>query len=76
MKLANSHHNTKISASAQRLKFRDPDSAIEKMKEVVNARREAFEKTLPKGKTYEMALAEEVEKMKIDLDKEIMSKRE
>ncbi len=64
MRVGNSHRNTKISAEAQRLKFRDPDSAIEKIKEVVNSRREAFERTLPKGKTYEMALEEEVNNIK------------
>jgi hypothetical protein len=69
MRVANSHRNTKISAEAQRLKLRDPDAAIEKMKEVVNARREAFEKTLPKGKTYEMALDEEVEKIKKEIER-------
>jgi hypothetical protein len=53
IRLANSDHNLKISAEAQNLKFRDPYSAIEKMKEVVNARREAFEGTLPSGETYE-----------------------
>lgn len=58
--LANSHYNSKISTEAQKLKFRNPYSAIEKMKEVVNARREAFEKTLPKGKTVEHAINEEV----------------
>jgi len=66
--LANSLHNSKISAESQRLKFRDPDSAIEKMKEVVNARREEFEETLPKGKTYEMAVKEEVENIKKTID--------
>jgi transcriptional regulator of heat shock response len=69
MRIANSHHNSKISAEAQSLKFRNPDSAIEKMKEVVNARREAFERTLPKGKTYEMVVKEEVEKIKKEIEK-------
>lgn len=69
MRLANSLHNSKISVEAQRLKFRNPDSAIEKMKEIVNARRQAFEKTLPKGKTYEMAVAEEVEEIKKEMKK-------
>jgi hypothetical protein len=63
-RLANSLHNSKISAESQKLKFRDPDSAIEKMKEVVNARRKEFEKTLPKGKTIEDAINEEVQGLK------------
>ena len=62
--LANSFRNSKISAESQKLKFRNPDSAIEKMKEVVNARRKAFEKTLPEGKTVEDYVKEESEKLK------------
>ena len=62
--LANSLHNSKISAEAQKLKFRNSYSAIEKMKEVVNARRETFEKTFPKGKTVEQAVDEKVKELK------------
>jgi hypothetical protein len=40
------------------------DFARRKIKEVVNARRKAFEKTLPEGKTYEMAVKEEVKKLR------------
>ena len=34
-----------------------------KIREINNARKKAFEKTLPKGKTYEMVVAEEVKKL-------------
>src|SRR3989338_1753233 len=64
MQIANALHNSEISAESQKLEFRNPDSAIEKMKEVVNARREALEKALPKGKTYEMVVEEEIENIK------------
>jgi hypothetical protein len=62
--LANSFHNSEISAKAQILKFRNPYSTIEMAKEVVNARRKEFEKTLPKGKTIEDAINEEVQSLK------------
>jgi len=62
--LANSFRNSKLSAESQKLKFRNSDSAIEKMKEVVNARRKAFEKTLPEGKTVEDCVKEEAKKLK------------
>lgn len=62
MRIANSLHNAEISAESQKLKFRNPDSAIEKMKEVVNARREAFEKR--EGRTVKSAVQEEVENIK------------
>jgi len=69
MRLANSLNNSKISQKAQHLKFRNPDSSIERMKEVVNARRKAFKKTLPKNKTYEMVVKEEVKKIKKEIEK-------
>jgi hypothetical protein len=49
-RIANSSNNNKISADAQRRGFTDPLSAIQAAKQIANARREAFEKTLPKGK--------------------------
>jgi len=66
MRIANSLHNSEISAESQKLEFRNPDSAIEKMKEVVNARREAFEKR--EGKTVNEAVQEEVENIKKSID--------
>src|SRR3989344_5046026 len=66
MRIANSLHNSEISAESQRLEFRNPDSAIEKMKEVVNARREAFEKR--EGKTVKDAVQEEVENIKKSME--------
>jgi len=66
MQIANSLHNAEISAESQKLGFRNPDSAIEKMKEVVNARREAFEKR--EGKTVKDAVQEEVENIKKAID--------
>ena len=66
MKIANSLHNAEISAESQKLKFRNPNSAIEKMKEVVNARREAFEKR--EGRTVKSAVQEEVENIKKAMD--------
>lgn len=69
MRIANSFHNSKLSADAQKFKFRDSYSAIEKMKEVVNVRREAFEKTLPKSKTTEDAVKEEVAKIQKEIAK-------
>jgi len=69
IQIANSFHNSKISTDAQKFEYRNPNSAIEKMKEVVNARRAAFEKTLPKGKTIEDAIQEEVKKMKEEIAK-------
>lgn len=76
MMLANSHDNSEISNIAQHLKFRNPNSAIEKMKEVVNARRKAFEKTLPKDKTYKMAVEEEKEKIKKEIKETKPSEKE
>lgn len=58
--IANSSDNSKLSANARLMKFRDADSPIEVMKNVVNARREAVEKTLPKGTTIEDAVEKEV----------------
>jgi hypothetical protein len=65
--LGNSSRNREISAESQKLKFRDPDSAIEKIKEVVNARRKAFEKTLPAGETYESHKKKMVEELRMHL---------
>jgi len=76
MRLANSYHNSKLSAEAKKLKLRDPYSAIEKMKEVVNARRDAFERTLPEGKTIEDAVNEEVEKIKKEVGETKLSKKD
>ena len=51
VQLANSWHNEDISATARRVKLRDPEAPIEAMKKVARLRRAAFERTLPKGKT-------------------------
>ncbi len=76
MKLGNSFHNSKISAEAQELNFRSPHSAIEVMKDVVNARRKAFEKTLPKGKTLEDVINEEVETARKEIDQTKLTKKD
>jgi hypothetical protein len=65
MRIANSLHNSEISAEAQKFELRNPDSAIEKMKEVVNARRAAFEKR--EGRTVKDAIQEEVENIKKEM---------
>lgn len=76
MKVSNSFHNSKISAEAQELNFRSPHSAIEVMKDVVNARRKAFEKKLPEGKTLEKIIDEEVEIIKKEISKTKLTKKE
>ena len=76
MQIANSLDNFEISSEAKKLKLRDPWSAIEKMKEVVNARRKAFEKTLPAGETLkstEKKIAKELEADMIFLENYIIA---
>lgn len=67
-RLANSDYNSEISAEAQRLKLRNSDSFIEKLKEIVNARQETFEKTLPAGETYESVKKKIIEELKKDIE--------
>jgi len=76
MKLGNSDDNREISAEAHMLKLRSSDQAVEAMKEVVNARRDAFEKTLPRGKTYKDHKKELVEEMKKSIDEQMQNPSE
>lgn len=71
VELVNSRKNEKLSTESRRLKLRDPSSltqTLETLKDIKNARIKEFEKTLPKGKTYEMAIKEEVENIKKSID--------
>lgn len=76
MKLANSLHNSRISAEAQRLNFRRSDSPIEIAKDVVNARIETVEKTLPEGKTIEGLINEGVEIIEKEISKTKLTKKD
>ena len=63
-KLANSFHNSKLSAEARRLKLTNSNTVVEIAKRVVDMRRKAVEKTLSKGKTLEQVASEMTQRFK------------
>ena len=66
--IANSSQNRELSEYAQALKLRDVIAPVEAMKAVVKSRRDAFEKTLPKGVSVSDAIQREAASLRVALD--------
>lgn len=74
--IANGTNNDKLSKEARELHLRDPHAPIELMKDIVYARRKEFEKSLPKGTSFNDYLNSETKKIKKEVDKNKLTKKD